>query len=56
MATPESDRPSVDPSEPSGTDVPTQASVLVLAFALAFTLSFAQEKVKELFQQNQTLV
>ena len=43
-------RPPVDPGERPGTDTSTQAFVLALVPTL--TLSFAQEKVRELFQQN----
>lgn len=52
MAAPQPDRPPVDPGERPGTDVLTQAFVLVLAQTFTFTLSLAQEKVRELFQQN----
>ena len=48
MADPQPDRPPVDPSERPGAGILTQA--LVLAIILILTL--AQEKVKEVFQQN----
>jgi hypothetical protein len=47
VAAPQPDRAPADPGEHPGTDVLTQA------FVLALILTLAQEKVKEVFQQNQ---